>query len=159
MRAVVADAEGSVARDGIEVRYARYGSGTPTVLLLPTWSLVHSRHWKFQVPYLARHFRVLTLFGEPLYAYERQVPRVATSKIDGLKQHYGISDGPALSFFIVHGVLDVEHSDAEREMLGVLAAEADPAPIEQATREALDAWWNFLSAVDMPATEPAAASA
>jgi pimeloyl-ACP methyl ester carboxylesterase len=63
MRAVVADAEGSVARDGVTVRYARHGSGTPTVVLLPTWSLVHSRHWKFQVPYLARHFTVLTFDG------------------------------------------------------------------------------------------------
>ena len=25
-------------------------------------------------------------------------------------------------------------------------------PIEQATRRALEAWWNFLSAVDQPAT-------
>jgi len=63
MRAVVADAEGSVERGGISVCYARYGSGTPTVLLLPTWSLVHSRHWKLQVPYLARHFTVLTFDG------------------------------------------------------------------------------------------------
>ena len=86
-----------------------------------------------------------------LYAYERQVPQVAGSKIDGLKKHYGISDGPALAFFVVHGVLDIEHSDAEREMLGVLAADADPQPIEDATSRALDAWWDFLTAVDQPA--------
>jgi pimeloyl-ACP methyl ester carboxylesterase len=29
-------------------------------LLLPTWALVHSRHWKMQIPYLARHCRVVT---------------------------------------------------------------------------------------------------
>ena len=33
------------------------------MLLLPTWSIVHSRHWKMQVPYLARHCRVLTFDG------------------------------------------------------------------------------------------------
>ena len=33
------------------------------MFLLPTWSLVHSRHWKMQVPYLARHFRVLVMDG------------------------------------------------------------------------------------------------
>jgi pimeloyl-ACP methyl ester carboxylesterase/predicted glycosyltransferase len=33
------------------------------VLLLPTWSIIHSRHWKMQVPYLARHCRVLTFDG------------------------------------------------------------------------------------------------
>ena len=38
-------------------------SGEPTVLLLPTWSIVHSRHWKMQIPYLARHCRVVTFDG------------------------------------------------------------------------------------------------
>jgi pimeloyl-ACP methyl ester carboxylesterase len=33
------------------------------VLLLPTWSLFHSRHWKMQIPYLARHCRVVTFDG------------------------------------------------------------------------------------------------
>ncbi|HEX3205715.1 MAG TPA: alpha/beta hydrolase, partial [Propionibacteriaceae bacterium] len=37
--------------------------GEPTVLLLPTWSLLHSRQWKMQVPYLARHCRVVTFDG------------------------------------------------------------------------------------------------
>ena len=45
------------------VFYEVYGSGEPTVLLLPTWSIIHSRHWKMQIPYLARHCRVLTFDG------------------------------------------------------------------------------------------------
>jgi pyrroloquinoline-quinone synthase len=92
-----------------------------------------------------------------LYAYERQVPQVAVSKIDGLKKHFDVTDPRALKFFVIHGVLDVEHSGAEREMLGELTADADPAPVEKATAQALDAWWNFLSAVDMPETVTAAA--
>jgi pimeloyl-ACP methyl ester carboxylesterase len=28
-----------------------------------TWSIIHSRHWKMQIPYLARHCRVLTFDG------------------------------------------------------------------------------------------------
>jgi pimeloyl-ACP methyl ester carboxylesterase/predicted glycosyltransferase len=43
--------------------YEVYGTGEPTVLLLPTWSIIHSRHWKCQIPYLARHFRVVTFDG------------------------------------------------------------------------------------------------
>ncbi|MGZ4281689.1 MAG: alpha/beta fold hydrolase, partial [Gaiellaceae bacterium] len=43
--------------------YEVYGEGEETVFLLPTWSLVHSRHWKMQIPYFARHFRVLTMDG------------------------------------------------------------------------------------------------
>jgi len=62
-RARYPDQEGYVERDGVRVFYEVYGSGEPTVLLLPTWSLVHSRHWKMQIPYLARHFRVVTFDG------------------------------------------------------------------------------------------------
>jgi len=59
-RARYPDETGYVERDGVRVFYEVYGAGKPTVLLLPTWTLMHSRHWKMQIPYLARHCRVLT---------------------------------------------------------------------------------------------------
>jgi pimeloyl-ACP methyl ester carboxylesterase/predicted glycosyltransferase len=62
-RARYPDADGFVERDGQRLFYEIYGDGEETVFLLPTWSLVHSRHWKMQVPYFARHFRVLTMDG------------------------------------------------------------------------------------------------
>jgi pimeloyl-ACP methyl ester carboxylesterase/predicted glycosyltransferase len=62
-RARYPDEEGFVERDGVRVFYEVYGQGEPTVLLLPTWSIVHSRQWKAQIPYLARHARVLTFDG------------------------------------------------------------------------------------------------
>jgi pyrroloquinoline-quinone synthase len=85
-----------------------------------------------------------------LYAYERQVPEVAQSKIDGLRDHYDVTDPRATRFFVVHGVLDVEHSGREREMVGRLATDADEPAITDATDRALGAWWDFLSAVDAP---------
>ena len=54
--------EGFIERTG-PVLWERYGDGEPTVLLLPTWSLVHAAQWKCQVPYLARHFRVVVFDG------------------------------------------------------------------------------------------------
>ncbi len=57
------DESGTIERDGVRVVWDRYGDGSPTILLLPTWSIIHSRFWKFQVPYLARRFRVLTFDG------------------------------------------------------------------------------------------------
>ena len=57
------DESGFVERDGVRVFWERYGDGAPTVLLMPTWSLFHSRHWKLQIPYLARMFRVVTFDG------------------------------------------------------------------------------------------------
>ena len=62
-RARYPDNDGYVERDGVRVFYEVYGHGWPTVFLLPTWSIIHSRHWKMQIPYFARHFRVLTFDG------------------------------------------------------------------------------------------------
>jgi pimeloyl-ACP methyl ester carboxylesterase len=63
MRAREPDTEGFVDRDGVKLYYEVFGDGEPTVFLLPTWSIVHSRFWKAQIPYLSRHFRVLTFDG------------------------------------------------------------------------------------------------
>ncbi len=57
------DETGYVERDGVRVYWESYGQGDRTVLLMPTWSIVHSRHWKMQIPYLARHARVVTFDG------------------------------------------------------------------------------------------------
>ena len=62
-RARYPDREGFVERDGVRVFYEVYGDGEPTILLLPTWSIIHSRFWKAQIPYLARRFRVITFDG------------------------------------------------------------------------------------------------
>jgi pimeloyl-ACP methyl ester carboxylesterase/predicted glycosyltransferase len=62
-RARYPDSEGYVERDGVRTFYEVYGEGEPTILLLPTWSIVHSRCWKLQIPYLARHCRVVTFDG------------------------------------------------------------------------------------------------
>lgn len=68
MRARYPDAEGAVERDGVRVGYDVYGdgyggAGRPTLVLLTSWAIVHARQWKGQIPYLARHFRVITVEG------------------------------------------------------------------------------------------------
>ena len=55
-RARYPDAEGFIERDGVNVFWESYGAGDQTILFLPTWEIVHSRLWKCQIPYLARHF-------------------------------------------------------------------------------------------------------
>jgi pimeloyl-ACP methyl ester carboxylesterase len=59
-RARYPDEEGYTERDGVRVFWERYGEGEPTILLPPSWEIVHSRSWKSQIPYLARHTRVVT---------------------------------------------------------------------------------------------------
>src|SRR5690349_14670390 len=63
MRARLPDREGFTTREGVRLHWELHGEGESTVFLLPTWSIVHSRHWKMQVPHLARHFRVLVMDG------------------------------------------------------------------------------------------------
>ncbi|NEP81318.1 MAG: CADD family putative folate metabolism protein [Okeania sp. SIO3B3] len=52
-----------------------------------------------------------------LYAYESQIPEVATTKIAGLKEFYGINSEAALAFFKVHEKADEIHSQVTREAL------------------------------------------
>ncbi len=64
-RARYPDSEGYAERDGVRLWYEVYDRGAgrsaePTIVLVPTWQIVHSRLWKAQIPYLARHGRVVT---------------------------------------------------------------------------------------------------
>ena len=63
MRARLPDAAGHVTHGGVQLAYEVHGDGSPTLLLLPTWTIIHSRFWKAQVSYLARHHRVVVYDG------------------------------------------------------------------------------------------------
>lgn len=60
MRAKLPSLEGSVDRNGVKIHYEVYGEGPDTILFVPTWSLVHSRIYKAQIPYFSEHFRCVT---------------------------------------------------------------------------------------------------
>lgn len=76
-----------------------------------------------------------------LYAYEYQVPEISKSKIDGLKEFYGITDEKTLEFFAAHQVYDVGHSE---QVAKLIERYVEPERAEKATREAADALWGFL---------------
>ena len=63
MRAAHPDLADHVVRDGVRLGYEVFGDGESTILLMPTWTIIHSRFWKLQVPYLSRHYRVITYDG------------------------------------------------------------------------------------------------
>ena len=60
MRARLPDESGYIVNSGVRIHYEVHGTGQPTLLLLPTWAILDSRHWKMQVPFLARNYRVIT---------------------------------------------------------------------------------------------------
>jgi len=83
-----------------------------------------------------------------LYAYESMLPAVSESKIDGLKQFYGIVDRRGLEFFNVHKSIDVAHSQVTREMVGRYADDdGKQAAARAAVNEAVEALWGFLNGV------------
>ena len=60
MRAKLPIEQGDVDREGVRIHYEVYGAGARTILFVPTWSLVHSRVYKAQIPYFSEHFRCVT---------------------------------------------------------------------------------------------------
>ena len=86
-----------------------------------------------------------------LYAYESQFPGVATAKIEGLVERYGIADEETLRFFRVHATADVEHGAVCRGLLNRLP-EAEKAEAIAAGEELAEALWNFLSGVETTAS-------
>lgn len=81
-----------------------------------------------------------------LYAYEAQVPEVATSKIDGLQKFYGVNSPKALAYFAVHEEADKAHRAAWRGWLEEHAL-GDDEEILATTKQALDALWGALDAI------------
>jgi pimeloyl-ACP methyl ester carboxylesterase/predicted glycosyltransferase len=63
-RARLPDETGRVTRpDGVRIAYEVFGSGDPTIVLLPSAAIIHSRQWKGQVAFLSRDYRVVTYDG------------------------------------------------------------------------------------------------
>jgi pyrroloquinoline-quinone synthase len=81
-----------------------------------------------------------------LYAYEAQVPEIATTKIEGLQKFYGINSQKGLAYFTVHEEADKAHRDAWRGWLEE-HADGNEEEILVSTHQALDALWGALDAV------------
>jgi len=80
-----------------------------------------------------------------LYAYESQAPKVAETKIRGLKAFYGFEDPKGYEFFSVHQGIDVYHSQTERDVVAAAATtDTARAGLEEATATAAGRLWRFL---------------
>ena len=114
---------------------------------------------------LVETFRALTREGSylegltALYAYEAQIPAVATTKMEGLRKFYGIDDPRALAFFEVHRTADIDHAITELTILRRHATTPDDQEaVLAAARQSTDALWSFLDGVMSAYVAPTEAS-
>ncbi len=70
---IEARVEGTVIRDGLRIAFQVFGDGPRAVLLLPTWSIVHSDFWRLQVPPLSRRYTVIAFDGRGNGASDRPI--------------------------------------------------------------------------------------
>ena len=83
------------------------------------------------------------------YAYESQVPRVAHTKAQGLKELYG-ADARTASYFTLHQTADVLHSNVWRDEINKQIS-ADPSSADatlNAAENAAHALWKALDGIE-----------
>jgi pyrroloquinoline-quinone synthase len=85
-----------------------------------------------------------------LYAYERQQPDVARTKIEGLQTFYGVKDESGVAFFKEHQTVDVYHAETEFQCLAELCRKLGDGTEDRVLAvadEVLDALYDFLDGV------------
>jgi pyrroloquinoline-quinone synthase len=69
-----------------------------------------------------------------MYAYEKQLPEISRSKIDGLRQYYNMDDGTeALKYFFVHERVDIRHAALWKTIIETVSDDQDQLLLTAAT--------------------------
>jgi pyrroloquinoline-quinone synthase len=69
-----------------------------------------------------------------MYAYEMELPKISKSKIDGLKNLYGMDSQDATKYFEIHEEADVRHAQVWRDILQRIPAERQEAALNAAIK-------------------------
>jgi pyrroloquinoline-quinone synthase len=85
-----------------------------------------------------------------LYAIEAGQPKIAGTKADGLRRHYGI-EGDAAAYFTLHAERDKQHVAELKCLLATELPRAEPAELVAATRAVLQGNWLLLDGVERSA--------
>jgi pyrroloquinoline-quinone synthase len=97
---------------------------------------------------IAANAPIAATFGA-LFAYESQVPRIASEKLNGLKQHYG-ADDRTCSYFTLHMTADVHHSGVWRRIISELVEQDERHAAEalDGVSQAARALWTALDGIE-----------
>jgi len=52
-----------------------------------------------------------------MYAFEKEIPKISQTKLDGLKEYYGMSDTESTEYFKLHTEADIRHAASWRNIL------------------------------------------
>jgi pyrroloquinoline-quinone synthase len=89
-----------------------------------------------------------------MYAYEKQLPEISRSKIDGLKNFYGIANNTeATEYFDVHEKVDIKHAAVWKSILDKTSDNSSESLLQAAT-ESLRAQNRLLDSVYERYIEP-----
>lgn len=58
-----------------------------------------------------------------MYAYESELPKISTSKINGLMKYYGIDNSDATRYFEIHKEADIRHAGMWRSILETVSSD------------------------------------
>src|SRR5262245_15533286 len=138
-RARYPDQEGYVERNGIRVFWECYGDREQTILLPPTWEIVHSRCWKMQIPFLARHARVVTFDPRGNGRSDRPTEYADYMRAEFAEDALAVLDAAGVDRAVVVGwcdmgeslILAAEHPDRVAGLV-LIAPPVSPLEVEKA---------------------------
>ncbi|HEY4631345.1 MAG TPA: alpha/beta fold hydrolase, partial [Blastococcus sp.] len=107
MRAREPDREGEIERDGVRIGYDVYGEDgddRTCIVLFTSWAIVHMRQWKLQIPFLARHFRVLTVEGRGNGRADRPRSEEAYGDVEYVDDALAVMDATGIDRAVLVGL-------------------------------------------------------
>lgn len=81
-----------------------------------------------------------------MYAYEKELPKISRSKIEGLEKFYGLHSHDARHYFEIHEVADIKHAALWRDILQNIPKDRKDAVLSAAKRS-LEAQNQLLDSV------------
>lgn len=67
-----------------------------------------------------------------MYAYEKELPKISKSKIDGLKKFYGVQSNEATKYLEIHEEVDLRHSEVWKNILKTIPEEKQECALNAA---------------------------
>ena len=60
-----------------------------------------------------------------MYAFEKEIPKISQTKLDGLAEFYGITSHEATQYFILHTEADIRHAASWRNVVGASSVDSN----------------------------------